>query len=363
MPKPQKPLLLLAAVTLAGCASSEPTRERTLAGVERAEQTTKSSTQSSADRPPVILNKVGVPATEIDQRLAEAAGSVVLEEVILDRALADLITRHNVTVTRRDVDAEQTLLLRSLQEDARLDAAQAQAMLESLRRSRGLGPARFDALLARNAQLRALVRPDVEITGADVDRALAIEFGPAYRARVIRTQTEREAAQARAAMTHTFREAPDLSRALEQLAEQQPKPMSAERIDLIAAYFAQWAVKVSTHETAPQGGLFTELSPADENLPSAVRQSLSTLKPGEISPVYVTRDGAWLVLVERPITRSGAPTAADRDRTRARLTARAERLAMDRLARELLATANITVHDPHLRWSWESRPQDVAAAR
>lgn len=361
-----KPLLALSILSIAGCTQSEPTQERTLAGVSRAERSTQPTRPAAApasERPPLLVNNTGIPASELNQLLAEAAGAVVVEEVILDRALADLVTQRNLTITRRDVEAEQAILLRSLQDDARLDPAQAQAMLESLRRSRGLGPARFEALLARNAQLRALVRPDIEVSNEDITRALAIEFGPAYRARIIRTQTEREASLARAEMTSTLREPPDLTKTPEQRAEEAALPLPPEKIDLVAALFAQRAVRSSTHESAPQGGLIPEFSPTDEAFPPAVRESLTTLKPGEISPVLVTANAAWLVLVERPIPRTTPPSDADRDRARARLTARRERLEMDRLARELLGRANVTVLDPHLRWSWESRPGDLQAPR
>jgi hypothetical protein len=353
------PLMLVAATTLAlsGCSGDQPFREESLRGVSRAEAIAQPAAAPASEKPPAIMSGAGIPAAELHGRLAEAAGSVVLEEVVLDRALAAMVTERGVTVTRRDVEAERGLLLRSMQGDAGLNPAQAEAMLENVRRSRGLGPVRFEALLSRNAQLRALVRPEVQVSSDEVQRAVAIEYGPAFRARVIRAADTRELARVRAQMLELLREPIDLKKTAEELEEVKRKPLPQQKIDLAAALFAQWAVKVSTHETGPQGGLVAALSPADEAFPTAMREMLATLRPGEVSEIYATADGAWMALVEKVVPARGAATDADRERVRGRMVARRERMEMDRLARELVATANVTVLDPGLRWSWEARPQ------
>jgi hypothetical protein len=343
-------------VMLSGCATEQPTTAEATRGVTRAERTAQPVT-GAGERTPVIVGGVGVPEAEVRERLAEAAGSVVLEELVLDRALATVVAERGVKVTRRDVDAERGLLLRAMQEDAGLTEAQAAAMLDNVRRSRGLGPVRFEALLTRNAQLRALVRPEVQVSSEEVERALTIEFGPAFRARVIRAADTRELAKVRSQIMELLREPIDLKKTAEELEEEKRKPLPQQKIDLAAAMFAQWAVKVSTHESAPQGGLVAALSPADESFPTAMRESLSALRPGDVSEIYATADGAWMALVEKAMPARGTATDADRERVRARMIARRERMEMDRLARELVGSANVTVLDPGLRWSWEARPQ------
>lgn len=341
-----------------GCASEQPSPHEATRGVARAERVAQPPVNAGAgEKAPVIVGGVGVPAGEIHERLAEAAGAVVVEELVLDRALAVVVAERGVKVTRRDVDAERGLLLRAMQEDAGLSEAQAEAMLENVRRSRGLGPVRFEALLSRNAQLRALVRPEVAVSPEEVSRAVAIEFGPAFRARVMRVGDTRELARVRGQIMDLLREPIDLRNTAEQIEEEKRRPLPQQKIDLAAALFAQWAVKVSTHESAGRGGLVAELSPADESVPAVVRGVLEGLRPGDVSDIYETGEGAWMVLVEKALPARGAAGAADVERVRARMVARQERMEMDRLARELVGAANVTVLESGLRWSWEGRPR------
>jgi hypothetical protein len=351
-------LALLAVLTgiMSGCAAEQPTHEEATRGVARAERVAQPASEGGAgEKAPVIVAGVGIPGKEIEERLAEAAGAVVLEELVLDRALAKLVSERGVTVTRRDVEAERGLLLRSMQEDAGLNLPQAEGMLENVRRSRGLGPVRFAAMLERNAQLRALVKPEVEVSGEEVERAVAMEFGPAYRVRLIRMTDAREASKVRAKLLDQLREAVDPTLTLEEIEANRKKPLPQERIDLVSTVFAQQAVKVSTHETAASGGLVESLSPADEAYPVMVRQAMATTRPGDISEIFATREGVWMLVVEKALPAKGAATAADRERVKSRLVVRRERMEMDRLARELVASANVTVLDAGLGWSWEGR--------
>ena len=86
------------------------------------------------------------------------------------------------------------------QDKAKLSPEQTQTMMTDLRKSRGLGPVRFADLLARNAKLRALVRPQVEVAAEEVDQSLAAEFGPKARVRILTAPTQRRAAELREAV-------------------------------------------------------------------------------------------------------------------------------------------------------------------
>jgi hypothetical protein len=346
--------LCLLAAALPGCASNPPEHPTALAGVMRAEESVQPQRQGRADTPPpALIDHTPVTRDDLHARMAEAAGAVVLEEVILDRALARTAADAGITVTPAQVDAERTALLATIAQEARLTPEQAEATLASMRRARGLGPTRFEAMLLRNAQLRALCQARVHVLNEEVERAVAIEFGPRFRCRVIQCEDEREAARTRSQIEASLRPLTDFRKTREELEAERAKPLPPERIDLAVAVVGQWAVRASQHESAPRGGSVPELSPADESFPGPLRAVLPTLRPGDVSPIIATGQGAWIVVVEEAIAPTGTPTDADRARVRARLQSRKERMEMDRLARELLDGAGVTVFDPGLRWSWE----------
>jgi hypothetical protein len=58
--------------------------------------------------------------------------------------------------------------------------------------------------------------------------------------------------------------------------------------------------------------------------------------------------------MESPVPPLESDSPGARDRVAQRVTLRLQRLQMDRLARELLASANITVLDDSLSWSREN---------
>jgi DNA topoisomerase-6 subunit A len=77
-------------------------------------------------------------------------------------------------------------------------------------------------------------------------------------------------------------------------------------------------------------------------VPEAIRQSLATLQPGDLSPVLVTGRGFALVLME---ARTPAPRQLTAEQVDQRVRSRLERLAMERLARECV-TNGLSVLDP-----------------
>jgi hypothetical protein len=99
------------------------------------------------------------------------------------------------------------------------------------------------------------------------------------------------------------------------------------------------------------------VSPSDPGLPPAVRAAIAGMQPGELSPILATERGYTMMLMEDKSAGKGEPKAEDRARVEARVRARKERIAMDRLARQLLGTAKVTVLDSALHWSWEARPR------
>ncbi|MFM9996732.1 MAG: peptidylprolyl isomerase [Phycisphaerales bacterium] len=288
----------------------------------RSDETAVSAIAAIVDNRPIAW-------MELRPALVEAAGAVVLEEVILDRLLDAELAARSLSITPADIDAERQGLVTALTRDARADANDAERLIERLRRSRGLGESRFTAQLARTARLRRLVAGTVVVADEEVRAAHAMRHGPSFRTRVIVLSEEREAAR--------------LWSELNQVEEG------------LGVRFAEAAATRSRDPSASRGGLLGPISPGDPTFPGVVRRAIVTQAPGTLGPVLAVDNGYAILLVEERIDGDGAAFESVESGLRAELTRRRERLAMDELARRLLSRANITVIDPALRWSWEGR--------
>ena len=118
------------------------------------------------------------------------AGGVALDEHILDLMLADEARRRGFAISAEDIARERQLFLDTLEDAGVADAERdAEALLATVRRARGLGPVRFDALLRRSALLRAFVRDEVVVNESMIALAHEIEHGEKRLIRVLATQT------------------------------------------------------------------------------------------------------------------------------------------------------------------------------
>ena len=311
-------------VGLTACSSVSPGAQR-----PTPEQT------AVAEKPIAALRDSLLTWTDLQPLLAEAAGAAALEEAILDRVLEARLRDANITIPADARGVERESLALALQSDAELLPDQVQTQIDRLRRARGLGPTRFDALLLRNARLRALVRTtnpaDVTPTPDQLAQEQQIANGDRYRVRVFFHASQVTCSQVRD----------------EVLSADGPTTPQ-----LLSSRFADAAVRLSTDPSSRAGGLIEAVSAADPAVPEAIRQSLATLQPGDLSPVLVTGRGFGLVLME---ARTPAPRQLTAEQVEQRVRARLERLAMERLARECITTSGLSVLDASLAWSWENR--------
>lgn len=218
-------------------------------------------------------------------------------------------------------------MLEGLAEAAVADGGQVAALVETLRRSRGLGPVNFDRSLRRSAALRKLVVGAVDVREEDVAAAALIEFGARARARVLVVQDRDLAGSLRAELLRV---------------------PTGER----SIAFARAAVEHSLDASAASGGLLARASPHDPGLAAPIREMLRGQPEGEVSPVVTLERGYALVLVESR-TPGHEPSAGELVALRERVRSRQERVAMESLADRLIGEAKITVLDRSLRWSWE----------
>lgn len=320
---------MAAGLILAPSALAQPHPDD-LRGIEAAERSVRSSQPAAAPpnerRTPVLLNNRPIGWEDLQPSLAEAAGAIVLQEVILDRLLDAELRLRGVEIGPDLVARERQLLLETIVQEARASAEDAERLLAGVRRSRGLGEQRFGQLLLRNARLRALVAPEIEIDREEIDREFLIRHGPRTRARVIMTATQRQAIETRSRL--------------------------AGETENLKIRFAEAAATVSIDPSSERGGIVDPISPADPSYPSSIRRTLEHLLPGELSPVVAVDQGFALLLVEEKLPGDGVELKQVEDRIRTDLRRREERLAMDVQARRMLREADVTIMDRSLDWAW-----------
>ncbi|MHC4414916.1 MAG: peptidylprolyl isomerase [Planctomycetota bacterium] len=269
-------------------------------------------------RPAALVNGRVVGWGELRPLLNEAAGSEVLREVVLDRMVGRAMADAGIIISADDVDAERQLFYSMLSPDPDV----AVRLARELRARQGLGRERFARLLERNASLRALVRDEVQVTEEAVRRLHEIIHGAKRQARlmILPTLAETEAA--------------------------------LERVES-GAFFGDVAVESSTDSSAARGGLLEPISRADPSYPQSMRDALWTLAPGEVSPPVLIGDSYAVLLLVRELEGDQVDLEEARPKLERLVRLNQERLLMDRLARDLLGKASVTVFDDALKERWE----------
>ncbi len=314
---------------LAGCAPPAETQRVVTRGLEEAERSVAAegptgSKAATTGRPLATVDGRSITLEQVKTALIEAAGGVVLEEAVLDELLAREAEARGVRISADDIAAERTRLIETFGTGGVARSAdEAERLLRSIRAARGLGEARFAALVRRNATMRALVRDEVVMTDAALDQAREFRHGPRYRARLIVAATAAEATEA------------------------------LRRIDG-GENFSVVAAEVSVDASAARGGVLEAISPADASYPSAVRSALRSMKEGEHSPPIAVESGFAILRLDEIVPASSAGGVNEAALERDVRTAQ-ERVLMTRLARRLLDSARITILDRSLDEAWRVR--------
>jgi parvulin-like peptidyl-prolyl isomerase len=262
--------------------------------------------------------------------IAEGGGAAALEEWVLDRGLARLAGARNVEFNAEGAERERKLLISAIAGEIGGDESLSDQALARVRAARGLGPRRFAALLKRTALMRALVRSEVAVSEEEIAAEVELAVGSKVTAVVAMFGTEKEAAVVRAGL----------------------EADASERIARLSAL----ARARSIDPSARDGGVVGPVHPRDPRVPGSLRTVMEGLAIGELSPVIAT-DGGYVVMMIESRTERMAPTAAVDEGARQAVVARQERVAMDRLARGVLAGASVNVIDESLRWSWQRTRQ------
>jgi parvulin-like peptidyl-prolyl isomerase len=250
--------------------------------------------------------------------MVERAGGQVLTEYILLVQIRRRLEEQDLTLTQKHLDAERTLMLRTLHEDKN----QAQRMLNTLRLRQGIGTQRYAQLLERNATMRLLLKDEVDVTDQALLREYDRRYGPRYETRLIVVQSAAVAAQlvSKAKAGRSF-------------------------IDL--------AIANSTDESRAQGGLVGWISPADATWPKAVRQTIVGMKAGDISQPVALDSGFAVLQVVNKSEAQKVVFDGVKEELNAVITLNEQRRLMQQLMRVLLDEADVAILDAALKKSYE----------
>lgn len=122
----------------------------------------QTQTNQSTSQPPkaaALVNGKPITQQQLWTHLAESNGQQILDELILTKLLDTAAAQHNWTVSEADQQHELDALIAVLDQSSDPQSTTPR-LIESIRKSRGLGPTRFAALLRRNAILRRMVADD-----------------------------------------------------------------------------------------------------------------------------------------------------------------------------------------------------------
>lgn len=270
------------------------------------------------------LNSQPIRWEQLKTPLIEAHGRDVLADLILQQMVARRLADRGQTLTSNEIEAEKKLLIRSLDDDP----DQAQRLLTAMRQERRLGEVRFHRLLTRQAGLRMLIQDDVEVAEAAIQEAYQLEYGPKWVARVI--------------FCDSLTLAADLAR----------RARAGES-------FSDLAVTHSTDPSAPQGGLLPPISPADATYPVVVREVVAQLQPRQISDPIILENGYAVLKLQRKIPGQSIQLEEVHERLVQKVRQQVESMLMQRMARTLMAEADVIVLDPTLKKSWDRSANTV----
>ena len=302
-------------VTLVGCSSSR--------------KTTPSSTQTTPRQQIVaVINGYPITQAKLQQDLGERVGKQALQDFVLDAQLDALLVDRQLVITQDDLDFEEQIMLGATQSS--LPESSRYGMLVVLKQSRGLGPDRYPRFLRRNAMLRKLAEDTPPPTQAQYLLAEQIAFGSQYSIRIFVSDSKLTTSRVR---------------------QEVLKASSESRRWILADVCSTDSI----HPSASRGGLINNLSRADPRYPLVLTDAIGSLEPNQLSEVLATDSGFAFILLEQ-ISPPLNPTAEQIKSVREQLALRIQRLAMQRLADELLAAADVVVMDRALHWSWTSAP-------
>ncbi|MCC6284234.1 MAG: peptidyl-prolyl cis-trans isomerase [Phycisphaerales bacterium] len=283
--------------------------------------------------PPAMIDGAPVEWDELRPLLAEAAGSVILQEIALGRALKAACRAEGVLVTPEMIARERDELARVMSQ-AGLTPDEQGRVAQRVLASRGIGDARLQGLLERNAMLRAIASRGLVASEDELREAHDVLHGERVQARIIVCRTSERAFGALARIR-----------------------TAVEAGTAVVQAFAAEATAVSTDASSARGGAMEPVSVRDRRYGENLRSTLATTSPGQVSGVFAIGDGWAFVLVEGRLPPDGVDLDASRTEVERLVLARKERARMQEIGESLQRACVVEASDPSLRWSWRTRAE------
>ena len=314
--------IALAATLLIGACSASPkqgrpTTARSETGVATPASRGASNGTTAGAAPVASWRDHALTWDQLHPAMAELAGATVLKDAFLDFRIEQALAERRQSIDASAIQRERALLLASLDPDPNT----AERLLDGIRLRQGLGPTRFDALLKRNAGLRALVAADVQVTQSALNRQFEIDHGPKRVCRVMSLKSLHEADRLR----HEIN---------------------------AGTPFADLATRHSTDASAARGGLLPPIAQSDPTWPQPFRDALFALSPNQVSiPTLVDNDYLVIQLIEeRPA--DGTSMASVSRAVEDSLRQTQERILMEEKARAFVAEIRPSIYDTALDQAW-----------
>lgn len=311
---------------IVGCQTSEIPR----ASVASTSNLGKAIPRSAkVDRGTALLGYCdGVPITwgGLAPMLIELSGGEALSEYVLDAGLRERLRREGQTISPSDTAHERALFADVIAKQ-RDDT---ERLLRKIRQQKNLGEVRFAQMLWRNAALRRLVRHQIKVPDVMVRKAYAFEHGPKYHARLIVV--------------------PDIG--------------TAGRVAQMAregAVFADLAMAHSTDASRDRGGLLPPISAVDPTWPDGIRSMLASMSMGTIGDPVMVDGGYAILLLESVESASEVAFESVKEEMTQRARLGVEHDAMDRLAREILRSADLIIMQRALNKTWKRKRAEMLA--
>jgi parvulin-like peptidyl-prolyl isomerase len=251
--------------------------------------------------------------------LIEANGLQMAEMLVANSLLAQEAAKKNVAITREDAQAEHERTL-AIMLGSQYSANDREKLLDELLRRRGLTRGIWDATMNRNAILRKLALPRVEVTDALIQAEFVKRYG--------------EKVQCAHIMLPSVTEAEKIIELLKDPAQD----------------FAALAKRYSTNaETAKDGGLLPQFTKDDAAIPRALREAAFSLKEGQVSGI-VQAGGNFHVL---KVLKRSTPAALTLESVKDKLTEEVRQQLIEAMQTEILTelrrNADVEFINPILR--------------
>jgi len=254
---------------------------------------------------------------DLRSSMMELIGGRALAEYVLDSGLKRRLKQRGLIVDEELIDGERTLFTASVSPDLN----EAERLLVQVRREQKLGDLRFQRLLERNAGLRLLVQNHVQVVPSVVRKAYDYQYGPRYQARLI------------------------VVASLDQASNIVQRARGGDS-------FIQLVDQYSTDASRHQEGLLSPIRPSDTTWPVAIRSTIVQMAPNQISDPILLDHGFGVLKLEEHLEAQKVSFEDVKERLAQRARLGIERMHMQRLARELLREADLTITDSALSKSW-----------